>query len=152
MQTKESLITFSMEIKITSLDNIREAAKQFIAAMEDNTVFAFYGKMGAGKTTFIKAICEELGVTDVINSPTFAIVNEYRSDETGELIYHFDFYRIKKLDEVYDMGYEDYFYSGALCFIEWPELVEEVLPGDAVKVTIEEVEDGTRSVRLESID
>jgi tRNA threonylcarbamoyladenosine biosynthesis protein TsaE len=141
-----------MEIKITSLDNIREAAKQFIAAMEDNTVFAFYGKMGAGKTTFIKAICEELGVTDVINSPTFAIVNEYRSDETGELIYHFDFYRIKKLDEVYDMGYEDYFYSGALCFIEWPELVEEVLPGDAVKVTIEEVEDGTRSVRLESID
>ena len=141
-----------MEIKINSLDNIREAAKQFIAAMEDNTVFAFYGKMGAGKTTFIKSICEELGVTDVINSPTFAIVNEYRSDETGELIYHFDFYRIKKLDEVYDMGYEDYFYSGALCFIEWPELVEEVLPGDAVKVTIEEVEDGTRSVRLESID
>ena len=141
-----------MEIKINSLDNIREAAKQFIAAMEDNTVFAFYGKMGAGKTTFIKAICEELGVTDVINSPTFAIVNEYRSDETGELIYHFDFYRIKKLDEVYDMGYEDYFYSGALCFIEWPELVEEVLPGDAVKVTIEEVEDGARSVRLESID
>ena len=141
-----------MEIKINSLDTIREAAKQFIAAMEDNTVFAFYGKMGAGKTTFIKAICEELGVTDVINSPTFAIVNEYRSDETGELIYHFDFYRIKKLDEVYDMGYEDYFYSGALCFIEWPELVEEVLPGDAVKVTIEEVEDGTRSVRLESID
>ena len=141
-----------MEIKINSLDNIREAAKQFIAAMEDNTVFAFYGKMGAGKTTFIKAICEELGVTDVINSPTFAIVNEYRSDETGELIYHFDFYRIKKLDEVYDMGYEDYFYSGALCFIEWPELVEEVLPGDAVKVTIEEVEDGTRSVRVESID
>ena len=152
MQTKESLIIFSMEIKITSLDNLREAAKQFIAAMEDNTVFAFYGKMGAGKTTFFKAICEELGVTDVINSPTFAIVNEYRSDETGELIYHFDFYRIKKLDEVYDMGYEDYFYSGALCFIEWPELVEEVLPGDAVKVTIEEVEDGTRSVRLESID
>jgi tRNA threonylcarbamoyladenosine biosynthesis protein TsaE len=141
-----------MEIKINSLDNIREAAKQFIAAMEDNTVFAFYGKMGAGKTTFIKAICEELGVTDVINSPTFAIVNEYRSDETGELIYHFDFYRIKKLDEVYDMGYEDYFYSGALCFIEWPELVEEVLPGDAVKVIIEEMEDGIRSIRLESMD
>ena len=141
-----------MEIKINSLDNIHEAAKQFIAAMEDNTVFAFYGKMGAGKTTFIKAICEELGVTDVINSPTFAIVNEYRSDETGELIYHFDFYRIQKLDEVYDMGYEDYIYSGALCFIEWPELVEEVLPGDAVKVIIEEGEDGTRSVCLENMD
>ena len=141
-----------MEIKINSLDNIHEAAKQFIAAMEDNTVFAFYGKMGAGKTTFIKAICEELGVTDVINSPTFAIVNEYRSDETGELIYHFDFYRIQKLDEVYDMGYEDYFYSGDLCFIEWPELVEEVLPGYAVKVIIEEGEDGTRSVCLENMD
>ena len=149
---KGNVTTLIMEIKINSLDNIHEAAKQFIAAMEDNTVFAFYGKMGAGKTTFIKAICEELGVTDVINSPTFAIVNEYRSDETGELIYHFHFYRIQKLDEVYDMGYEDYFYSGALCFIEWPELVEEVLPGDAVKVIIEEGEDGTRSVCLENMD
>lgn len=134
-----------MEIKITSLENIHDAAREFIAAMGDNTVFAFYGKMGAGKTTFIKAICECLGVTDVINSPTFAIVNEYRSD-SGELIYHFDFYRIKKLEEVYDMGYEDYFYSGALCFIEWPELVEELLPGNTVKVTIEENEDGSRTV------
>jgi len=122
-----------MEIKIQSLESIHEAAREFIAAMGDNTVFALYGKMGAGKTTFVKALCEELGVSDVISSPTFAIVNEYRSDETGELIYHFDFYRIKKLSEVYDMGYEDYFYSGALCFIEWPELVEELLPGDAVK-------------------
>ena len=137
-----------MEIKITSLENIHDAAREFIAAMGDNTVFAFYGKMGAGKTTFIKAICECLGVTDVINSPTFAIVNEYRS-ATEELIYHFDFYRIKKLEEVYDMGYEDYFYSGALCFIEWPELVEELLPGDAVKVTIETAEDGTRTLTLE---
>ena len=102
-----------MEIKIQSLESIHEAAREFIAAMGDNTVFALYGKMGAGKTTFVKALCEELGVSDVISSPTFAIVNEYRSDETGELIYHFDFYRIKKLSEVYDMGYEDYFYSGA---------------------------------------
>ncbi|MBR5763494.1 MAG: tRNA (adenosine(37)-N6)-threonylcarbamoyltransferase complex ATPase subunit type 1 TsaE, partial [Bacteroidaceae bacterium] len=109
-----------MEIRIDSLDNIKEAAKQFVAAIDQNTVFAFYGKMGAGKTTFTKAVCEELGVTDTVASPTFAIVNEYRSDTTGEQIYHFDFYRIKKLDEVYDMGYEDYFYSGALCFIEWP--------------------------------
>ena len=124
-----------MEIKIQSLESIHEAAREFIAAMGDNTVFALYGKMGAGKT-------------DVITSPTFAIVNEYRSDETGELIYHFDFYRIKKLSEVYDMGYEDYFYSGALCFIEWPELVEELLPGNAVKVTIEELEDGNRVIRL----
>lgn len=136
-----------MEIKIQSLEEIHEAARIFIREMGDNTVFAFYGKMGAGKTTFIKAVCECLGVEDVINSPTFAIVNEYRS-ETGELIYHFDFYRIKKLEEVYDMGYEDYFYSGALCFIEWPELIEEVLPGNAVKVEIEEAEDGSRVIRF----
>ena len=137
-----------MEIKIQSLDQIHEAAREFISAMGDNTVFALYGKMGAGKTTFVKALCEELGVSDVITSPTFAIVNEYRSDEGGELIYHFDFYRIKKLSEVCDMGYEDYFYSGALCFIEWPELVEELLPGNAVKVTIEELEDGSRKITL----
>ncbi|MFA4180394.1 tRNA (adenosine(37)-N6)-threonylcarbamoyltransferase complex ATPase subunit type 1 TsaE [Xylanibacter rodentium] len=135
-----------MEIRIDSLDNIREAARRFVNAIGDSTVIAFYGKMGAGKTTFIKAVCEELGVDDVITSPTFAIVNEYRSDATGELIYHFDFYRIKKLDEVYDMGYEDYFYSGALCLIEWPELVEELLPGDALKVTIAEQGDGGRTV------
>lgn len=135
-----------MEIQIKSLSEIEEAAKSFVEAMDQSTVFAFYGKMGAGKTTFIKAVCETLGVTDVVNSPTFSIVNEYRSDTTGELIYHFDFYRIKKLEEVYDMGYEDYFYSGAVCFIEWPELIEDLLPGDAVKVTIEEKEDGSRVV------
>ena len=111
-----------MEIKINSLDSIHEA------------------------------VCEELGVTDVINSPTFAIVNEYRSEEAGELIYHFDFYRIKKLEEVYDMGYEDYFYSGALCFIEWPELIEDVLPGDAVKVYIDELEDGSRKIHFETAE
>lgn len=140
-----------MEINIQSLDQIQEAARQFVDAMGDNTVFAFYGKMGAGKTTFIKAVCEVLGVSDVITSPTFAIVNEYRSDLAGELIYHFDFYRIKKLEEVYDMGYEDYFYSGAVCFIEWPELVEELLPGNTVKVTIEEVENGARRLTLEEL-
>ena len=105
-----------MEIKIQSLEHINEAAREFIAAMGDNTVFALYGKMGAGKTTFIKALCQELGVEDVVTSPTFAVINEYRSDIAGELIYHFDFYRIKKLEEVYDMGYEDYFYSGAALF------------------------------------
>lgn len=141
-------ISAFMEIKIKSIDTIREAAKEFVAQMGEPTVFAFYGKMGAGKTTFIKAVCEELGVEDVITSPTFAIVNEYRSETTGELIYHFDFYRIKKLEEVYDMGYEDYFYSGAVCFIEWPELIDELLPGDAVKVTIEEAEDGSRVVKF----
>ena len=111
-----------MEIKIVNLEQIREAAKEFIANIGERTVFAFYGKMGAGKTTFVKAVCKELGVDDVITSPTFSIVNEYRSGDTGELIYHFDFYRVKKIEEVYDMGFEDYFYSGALCFIEWPEL------------------------------
>lgn len=137
-----------MEIKITSLNDIDNAAKAFVKAMDQNTVYAFYGKMGAGKTTFIKAVCEALGVTEVVNSPTFSIVNEYRSETTGELIYHFDFYRIKKLDEVYDMGYEDYFYSGAVCFIEWPELIEELLPSDAVKVEIAEQEDGSRIVKF----
>lgn len=137
-----------MEIKITSLNDIDNAAKAFVEAMDQNTVFAFYGKMGAGKTTFIKAVCEALGVTEVVNSPTFSIVNEYRSETTDELIYHFDFYRIKKLDEVYDMGYEDYFYSGAVCFIEWPELIEELLPGDALKVEIAEQEDGSRIVKF----
>ena len=135
-----------MTINFT-LDSIREAAKTFIQNMGSGRVYAFYGKMGAGKTTFIKALCEELGVEDVITSPTFAIVNEYRSETTGQLIYHFDFYRIKKIEEVYDMGYEDYFYSGALCFLAWPELMEELLPADAVKVTISQQEDGSR--RLE---
>ena len=135
-----------MQIQAATPEALPEAARTFVRAIDQATVFAFYGKMGAGKTTFIKAVCEALGVTDVVNSPTFSIVNEYRSDTTGELIYHFDFYRIQRLEEVYDMGYEDYFYSGALCFIEWPELVEELLPGDAVKVTIEEQPDGSRII------
>ena len=139
-----------MEIKIQDLEHIREAAREFVENIGDRTVFAFYGHMGAGKTTFIKAICEELGVEDVITSPTFAIVNEYSPDSSllspDSSIFHFDFYRIKKLEEVYDMGFEDYFYSGSLCLIEWPELIEEVLPNDAVKVTITEQPDGSRTV------
>ena len=137
-----------MTITIKDLDHIEEAAREFIGQMGDDTVFAFYGKMGAGKTTFIKALCKLLGVEDEVNSPTFAIINEYRSQATAELIYHFDFYRIKKLEEVYDLGYEDYFYSGALCFIEWPELVEELLPLNAKKVTITENSDGSRTITL----
>ena len=133
-----------MEIKIQNIDTIRESAREFIQNIGEHKVFAFYGKMGAGKTTFVKAICEELGVEDVITSPTFAIVNEYEAHDQS--IFHFDFYRIKRLEEVYDMGYEDYFYSGALCFIEWPELIEDLLPEDAVKVTIMENTDGTRTV------
>ena len=134
-----------ISIVIKDIDHIREAAREFIEHIGDHRVFAFYGKMGAGKTTFVKAICEELGVDDVITSPTFAIINEYETPSNSP-IYHFDFYRIKKLEEVYDMGYEDYFYSGSLCFIEWPELIEEILPDDAVRVSIAEQEDGSRTV------
>ena len=134
-----------MKIKIDSLSNIHEAAKTFLANMGESKVFAFYGKMGAGKTTFIKALCEELGVEDVITSPTFALVNEYTSG-SGDPIYHFDFYRIKKIDEVYDMGYEDYFYGGNLCFLESPELIEDLLPEDVTKVHIVTEEDGSRTI------
>ena len=131
-----------MEIRFKEED-IKQAAKQFVEAMGENTVFAFYGKMGAGKTTFIKAVCEEMGVADTVTSPTFAIVNEYEA-ANGRPIYHFDFYRIKKVSEAYDMGCEEYFYSGHLCFIEWPELIEEVLPEETVNVTIEALPDGDR--------
>lgn len=130
-----------MEIQIQDLEHIREAAREFVDSIGDHTVFAFYGKMGAGKTTFIKAICEELGVEDVITSPTFAIVNEYKGEASSVCdgtIYHFDFYRIKRLEEAYDMGFEDYLYSGHLCFIEWPELIEELLPDTTVRVHITE--------------
>ena len=131
-----------MEIRFKEED-IRQAAQQFVKAMGQDTVFAFYGKMGAGKTTFIKAVCEELGVEDTVTSPTFAIVNEYEA-ANGRPIYHFDFYRIKKVSEAYDMGCEEYFYSGHPCFIEWPELIEEVLPEETVNVTIEALTDGER--------
>lgn len=134
-----------MEIRVKSIDGIVEAAKAFVDAMGEKRVFAFYGKMGVGKTTFIKAVCEEMGVEDVINSPTFAIVNEY-VDGRGEPVYHFDFYRIKKEQEVLDIGYEDYVYSGNVCFMEWPELIENLLPEEIVKVTIQEEEDGGRTI------
>ena len=136
----------NITLEIPSLDKINEVAREFIRNMGDATVFAFYGNMGAGKTTFIKAICEELGISEGVNSPTFAIVNEYRSDTTGELVYHFDFYRINKIEEVYDLGYEDYFYSGALCFMEWSEKIEELLPPETIVVTVEEVENSARRV------
>jgi tRNA threonylcarbamoyladenosine biosynthesis protein TsaE len=129
------------------LDNIQAAAQEFVEAMGERKVFAFYGKMGAGKTTFIKAICEALDVEDVVTSPTFAIVNEYKAPRGS--VYHFDFYRIKNLREAYDIGCEEYFYSGQPCFIEWPELIEELLPEDAVRVNIEVHDDGSRTIRLD---
>ena len=149
-----------MEISIPSLDRIAEAAREFIDAIGDRRVFAFYGSMGAGKTTFIKAVCEQLGVRDQVTSPTFAIVNQYTADATTAAnsslftvhssleIYHFDFYRIKRLEEAYDMGCEEYFYSGSLCFIEWPELIEEILPEDTVRVTITQQPDGQRLITI----
>lgn len=138
-----------MTINIPNIESLHDAAKEFIANMGDNTVFAFRGEMGAGKTTFIKAICDVLGVEDEVNSPTFAIVNEYRS-ASAELIYHFDCYRIKELEEALDFGFEDYMDSGALCFIEWPENVEELLPGDVVNVKITPHEDGSRTLEFNS--
>lgn len=135
-------------IEIKSLEEYPAAAKEFIHRMEERRIFAFYGSMGAGKTTFIKSLCEAMGVEDAINSPTFAIVNEY-ADACGDTIYHFDFYRIKNIAEVYNMGYEEYFYNNAYCFIEWPELIEELLPKETVKVQVTEMPDGTRTITME---
>jgi tRNA threonylcarbamoyladenosine biosynthesis protein TsaE len=137
-----------MRIEIPSIDKIQEAARLFVSQMGDAKVFALYGQMGAGKTTFVKAVCRELGVEDVVTSPTFALVNEYTAGD-GSPVFHFDFYRVKSLEEVYDMGFEDYLYGGALCLVEWPELVEELLPRDAVAVTIRTNADGSRSIAVE---
>ena len=134
-------------ITINGLEDYAQAARCFTEFLKEGRIFAFYGKMGSGKTTFIKSLCEELGVTDAINSPTFAIVNEYE-DRDGNTIYHFDFYRIKSLAEVYNMGYEEYFYSDAYCFLEWPELVEELLPEEHIRVDIEEGSDGKRTMKV----
>jgi len=134
-------------IKIKSLAEIEAAAKEFVSHMGDDTVFAFYGEMGAGKTTFINALCRVLGVEDdVTNSPSFSIVNEYRSDTTAELIYHFDLYRLENAEEAFDIGIEDYFDSGALCLLEWPERIEEILPFDTVKVMLRVNDDDTREL------
>ena len=134
---------FRAEIK--SLSEINNIAAKFIQAHPADRIFAFYGEMGAGKTTFIKALCEEMKVLDYVTSPTFALINEYKT-ESNQTIFHFDFYRIKDLSEAYDFGYEDYFYSGDYCFIEWPELIETLLPSIAVKVTIREIENGRRII------
>ena len=137
------------QIKISSLDDLSSAARRFVELMDDRTVYTFRGEMGAGKTTFINALCRELGVTDdATGSPTFAIINEYRSDTTAELIYHFDLYRIEREEEADDLGIEDYFYSGALCFIEWPERIENLLPDDTVNVEIIVGDDDSRALTI----
>lgn len=124
-------------IEIKGLDGLEAAADRFVELMGDHTVFAFYGEMGAGKTTFINALSRRLGVEeDMANSPSFSIINEYRSDTTAELIYHFDLYRLESLEEAMDIGVEDYFDSGVLCLLEWPERIEPMLPDDSVRVDL----------------
>ena len=139
-------------ITINSLDELPRAAKEFAEVMDSYTVFAFYGQMGAGKTTFINALCTELGVDDITNSPSFSIINEYRSDTTAELIYHFDCYRLESRAEAEDIGVEDYFDSGAVCLIEWPERIAELLPYDTVRVDITVNDDDSRTMTLSAID
>jgi len=138
------MITF----KIKSIESINETAQQFIAQIGENKIFAFNGKMGAGKTTFIKAICEVMGVKETINSPTFSIVNEYEAAD-GRIIYHFDCYRINKIQEALDLGAEEYLYSGNLCFIEWSENIAPLLPDSLVNVNIEEMENGKRQINIQ---
>ena len=121
--------------EINSVDELSQVSDLLISWREKSNIIAFYGPMGAGKTTLIKNLCHKLGVTDEVNSPTFALVNEYPTPIEGS-ISHFDFYRIKKLEEVYDIGYEDYFYSGRLCLLEWPELIDPLMPDHFIKVEI----------------
>ena len=137
------------ELEIQSLDTIHKTAQEFIELIGENTVFAFNGKMGAGKTTFIKAVCEMLGVKETVNSPTFSIVNEYEGTN-GRIIFHFDCYRINKVQEALDFGAEEYLYSGNLCFIEWSENIAPILPESIVNVDIEETENGKRKITLTS--
>lgn len=138
------------QIQIPELSALQNSAKQLLENFPDDRVFAFYGAMGAGKTTLIKAICRTLGSKDNITSPTFALINEYTTDQ-DYIIYHFDFYRIKKLDEAYDLGYEDYIYSGNYCFIEWPEMIEPLLPEGIVEVRIREAEQGVRIIEAKKV-
>jgi tRNA threonylcarbamoyladenosine biosynthesis protein TsaE len=134
-------------LEINSIKTINQTAQKFIDQIGDRTVFAFNGKMGAGKTTFIKSICETMGVKETINSPTFSIVNEYEATD-GRIIYHFDCYRINKIQEALDLGAEEYLYSGNLCFIEWSENIAPLLPDSIVNVDIEEVENGKRMITI----
>lgn len=140
-------------ISIPSLEALPEAARQFVGLMGDNTVFTFTGPMGVGKTTFISALSQALGVDpddEAVSSPSFSLVNEYRSATTAELIYHFDLYRLDDLEQALDLGIEDYLDSGAICLIEWPELIDDVLPDDTVRCTLEERPDGTRQLIINS--
>ena len=135
---------------VSNLSMLQESARLLLQNFPEDRIFAFYGAMGAGKTTFIKAICKELGSSDYVTSPTFALINEY-STGNGSVIYHFDFYRIKKLEEAFDLGYEDYIYSGNYCLIEWPEMIEQLLPEGIVEVRIREMDDNIRHIEAKKV-
>lgn len=139
-----------MKLTLPSLEQIEQAARKFLELIGDHRVLAFYGSMGAGKTTFIKAVCHQLGVKGTVASPTFAIVNEYLAGD-GEAVYHFDFYRIKNEEEAIDFGCEDYFYSGRYCFIEWPERILSLLPEETLEINIRELPDGTREIDIPAL-
>jgi tRNA threonylcarbamoyladenosine biosynthesis protein TsaE len=134
-----------VQLTINNLANIEDAAKKFLEINSGKKIFAFYGEMGAGKTTFIKALCAGLRSVDVVTSPTFTLVNEYLTED-GDYLYHFDFYRIKKLEEAYDFGFEEYLDSGKFCFIEWPEKVEDLLPPSICNVRIKVNNDSGRTL------
>lgn len=134
---------------ISAIDELPGVAGKLLSFANEERVFLFYGEMGAGKTTFIKALCTQLGVTDNVSSPTFSIVNEYSSP--GGSVYHFDFYRLKDQSEAYDLGYEDYLYSGQYCLIEWPEKIPDLIPTGVIKVSLEVSDDGKRSLTAEII-
>ncbi|MDE5690119.1 MAG: tRNA (adenosine(37)-N6)-threonylcarbamoyltransferase complex ATPase subunit type 1 TsaE [Duncaniella sp.] len=139
------------KIMIPSVEALPQAALEFLSLMDDATVYTFEGEMGAGKTTFINALCRALGVEeDPTGSPTFSIINEYRSDTTAELIYHFDLYRIESLEQAFDIGVEDYLDSGALCLIEWPDRIDDILPDDTVRVKIDVLPDGGRCLTIDN--
>jgi tRNA threonylcarbamoyladenosine biosynthesis protein TsaE len=134
-------------IHVASIEALPQAAEEFVGLMDDRTIYAFNGEMGAGKTTFISALCQALGVdAEEANSPSFAIINEYRSDTTAELIYHFDLYRLESVEEALEIGVEDYFDSGALCLLEWPERIEVLLPDDTVRVDTKVNDDNSRDI------
>jgi tRNA threonylcarbamoyladenosine biosynthesis protein TsaE len=136
----------SIKIEVNGLADLEQSAKQIITFAQDELIFSFEGEMGAGKTTLIKELAKTLGVTEVVTSPTFSIVNEYDAD--GRIIYHFDFYRIKNLQEAYDIGYEEYFYSGNICFIEWPEKIAPLLPEHYVKIEIKPLNENDRLLSI----
>ena len=136
-----------MTIELKNIEQLSDAARQFLPLITKPCVIAFYGGMGAGKTTFIKALCQEMGVQDVVTSPTFALINEYKRPN-NQSIFHFDFYRINRLEEAYDFGYEDYFYGSNLCLVEWPEKIEQLIPHDALKVRIAVNTDNSRTITI----